>query len=128
MARGLPAFVLGAALWLCAPLAAALEIAPFSAEALTQAQRDDAPVALHFHSRSCGTCRLQAKAFDAMRADRRLAMTLLVVDFDDDRETSRAFRVFAPGALVVLRGTVERARLLGVVDPAQLRAALRSAL
>lgn len=113
-------------LW--APFAAALEIVPFSAEALAQAQRAGAPIALHFHSKSCGTCRLQAKAFDAMRTDTELALTLLVVDFDEDRETSRAFRVMAPGALIVLRGSVERARLLGVVEPERLRAALRSAL
>jgi len=108
-------------------LASALEIEPFSVEALTRAQRADAPLALHFHSHSCATCRLQAKAFDAMRAEPGLEMTLLVVDFDQDRETCRAFRVFAPGAVVVLRGSVERARLMGVVDPEQLRAALRAA-
>jgi len=113
---------------LYAPIAAALEIVPFSTEALAQAQRADAPIALHFHSKSCGTCRLQAKAFEAMRADTGLALTLLVVDFDEDRETPRAFRVMAPGALIALRGSVERARLLGVVEPERLRAALRSAL
>ncbi|MCD6733921.1 MAG: thioredoxin family protein [Burkholderiaceae bacterium] len=113
---------------LYAPIAAALEIVPFSTEALAQAQRADAPIALHFHSKSCGTCRLQAKAFEAMRADTGPALTLLVVDFDEDRETPRAFRVMAPGALIALRGSVERARLLGVVEPERLRAALRSAL
>lgn len=113
---------------LYASLAAALGIVPFSPEALARAQHADAPIALHFHSKSCGTCRLQAKAFEAMRADAELALTLLVVDFDEDRETSRAFRVVAPGALIVLRGNVERARLSGVVEPERLRAALRSAL
>lgn len=55
-------------------------------------------------------------------------MKLLVVDFDEDRETSRAFRVVVPGTVIVLRGQQERARLMGVVDRKQLRAALRGAL
>ncbi len=63
-----------------------------------------------------------------MRAEPGLDMTLLVVDFDEDRETSRAFRVVVSGTVVVLRGHAERARLLGVVDPKQLRDALRGAL
>jgi len=63
-----------------------------------------------------------------MRAEPGLDMKLLVVDFDEDRETSRAFRVIVPGTVVVLRGHAERARLMGVIDPRQLRAALREAL
>lgn len=114
-------------LWLWAPLAGALEIEPFTAEALARAQHADAPVALHFHSNSCGTCRLQSKAFNGLRGESGLEMTLLVVDFDDDRETPRAFRVFVPGTVVVLRGAAERARLMGVVDPKQLREALQTA-
>ena len=62
-----------------------------------------------------------------MRAEPGLDMKLLVVDFDEDRDTSRAFRVVVPGTIVVLRGQSERARLMGVVEPKQLRAALRGA-
>jgi len=123
----LPAITLAIVFSLWPPLAGALEIEPFSAEALTQAQRAEAPVALHFHSHACGTCRLQAKAFEALRAEPGLEMTLLVVDFDDDRETPRAFRVYVPGAVIVFRGAVERARLMGVVDPKRLREALHTA-
>jgi len=125
--RSLPAIALVIAFSLWASLAGALEIEPFSAEALAQARRADAPIALHFHSKSCGTCRLQSKAFEAMRAEPGLEMTLLVVDFDDDSKTPRAFRVFVAGAVVVLRGAVERTRLMGVVDPRQLREALLTA-
>lgn len=125
--RSLPAIALAIAFSLWASLAGALEIEPFTAEALAQAQRADAPIALHFHSKACGTCRLQSKAFEALRAEPGLEMTLLVVDFDDDQETPRAFRVFVAGAVVVLRGAVERTRLMGVVDPRQLREALLTA-
>lgn len=116
------------ALALAVACAQALEIRPFSAQALEQAQRTDAPVALHFHSNWCTTCRLQAKAFEALRAEAGLDLTLLVVDFDEDRQTSKAFRVTVPGALIVLRGAAERVRLQGVTDRNQLRGALRGAL
>ena len=80
------------------------------------------------HFLGAATCRQQAKAFETMRAEPGHDMKLLVVDFDEDRETSRAFRVIVPGTVVVLRGHAERARLMGVIDPRQLRAALRGAL
>jgi len=119
---------MAAGLALAVGLAQALEIRPFSPQALEQAQRADAPLALHFHSNWCATCKLQSRAFESLRSQPGLGLTLLVVDFDEDRQTSRAFRVTVPGALIVLRGTVERARLQGVVDSRQLRDALRAAL
>ena len=128
MAKVVAAITAAIALIIGMPSAGALEIRPFSAEALAEAKRADAPIALHFHSKWCATCRLQAKAFDAMRSAPDLDMTLLVVDFDEDHATPRAFRVFVPAAVVVMRGSSERARLLGVVDLKALAAALRSAL
>ncbi|MCM5569563.1 thioredoxin family protein [Burkholderiaceae bacterium FT117] len=119
------ASALALALW--AACAAALDIVPFSAEALQQARQAEAPIALHFHSKSCATCRLQEKAFVAMRDDPELDMKLLVVDFDEDTETPRSFRVFSTGAVVVLRGSAERARMMGVVDRKQLKAGLLKA-
>ena len=123
ISKAVPAIAL--ALW--TSLACALEILPFSSESLQQAQQADAPVALHFHSKTCGTCRLQEKAFAGMRDDPELDMKLLVVDFDEDRDTPRAFRIYAPGAVIVLRGSAERARIMGVVDPKQLKAGLLKA-
>ena len=125
--RTLPVFTSAAAFLLAASIASALEIEPYSAEALAQARAADAPVALHFHSAWCATCKLQVKAFDALRGDPDLDMKLLVVDFDEDRETTRAFRVPVSGAVIVLRGEVERARVMGVVDRQQLRETLRKA-
>lgn len=125
--RRLPAVLVAIGLALAAQPASALEIEPFSADALARARRSEAPVALHFHSKWCGTCRMQARAFDAMRAEQGLGLALLVVDFDEDRATSRAFHVSVPGVVVVLRGETERARAIGVTDPEQLRAVLRKA-
>jgi len=108
--------------------ASALEIVPYSAQALEKARAEDAPVALHFHSQWCATCKMQTKAFEAMRAEAGLDITLLVVDFDEERALRREFRVPASGVVIVLRGKAERARLNSVVDPDKLREAIRSAL
>lgn len=125
--RSLPAVLATASLAFAVSLASALEIEPFSAEALAQAKQADAPIALHFHSNWCATCKMQVKAFEALRADPQLNMKLLVVDFDEDRATSRAFRVPVSGAVVVLRGDAERARLIGVSDRERLRELLLKA-
>jgi len=116
-----------ASLALAVSLASALEIEPYSAEALEKAKEAEAPIALHFHSNWCATCKMQVKAFEVLRTDPELDMKLLVVDFDEDRATSRAFRVPVSGAVIVLHGALERARVFGVVDPQQLREALRKA-
>ncbi len=113
-------------LTLAATCASALEIVPYSAEQFAKAQQAGEPIALHFHSDWCATCKQQTKAFNAMRSDPDLAMTMFVVG-DDDRETLRRFRVGVTGVVVVFRGETERARSIGVVDPKQLRALLRSA-
>ena len=63
-----------------------------------------------------------------MRSEPGLDMKLLVVDSDEDTETPRSFRVYTTGAVLVFRGTVERKRMMGVVDPKQLQAGLREAL
>jgi thioredoxin 1 len=123
----LPTISMGVVAALAVSLAGALEIEPFSGDSLAQAQRAGAPVALHFHSQWCGTCKLQDLAFREMQTDPGLPMKLLVVDFDEDLPTSRAFRVPASGAVIVFRGQVERARSFGILDRKQLRDVLRKA-
>ncbi len=125
--KTLPVISIGVTAALVVSLSSALEIEPFSGESLAQAQRANAPVALHFHSQWCGTCKLQDQAFREMRPDPGLPMKLLVVDFDEDRPTSRAFRVPVSGAVIVFRGQVERARSIGTIDRKQLREVLRKA-
>ncbi|MDH5206158.1 MAG: thioredoxin family protein, partial [Hylemonella sp.] len=57
----------------------ALDIQPYSADALSAAQQAGQPVALHFHADWCPTCRAQTKVFHQFSADKVLDMTLLVV-------------------------------------------------
>ena len=117
----------GCALAFAAAAVGAFDILPYSADALHHAGRTDSPIALHFHSKWCGTCRLQSKVFEQLRSEPGLDLKLLVVDFDSDDDTVQAFRVLTPGAVIVMRGSVERARLLGVTARDDLVVGLRKA-
>ncbi len=114
---------------LLAPLAAhALDVQPYSAEALAAAQSAGKPVALHFHAPWCPTCRAQAKVFDSLKPDASLPLPLLVADYDSERALRQKLGVRTQSTLIVWRGTAETARLAGETDADRLRAALRSAL
>ena len=106
----------------------ALDIAPYSKESLSAAQLAGRPVALHFHAAWCPVCRAQEKVFNEFKSDKSLALTLLVVDYDKERELKRELNVRTQSTVIVYRGTKETGRVAGETDPAKLKAALQSAL
>ena len=114
---------------LAASLAQALTLAPYSEQALAAAQQAGQPVAVHFHADWCPTCVNQAKSLDALKTDPQLqAVTVLVADYDKERDLRRLMKVRTQSTLVVFRGSVEKARLGGDTEADKLRAALKSAL
>lgn len=121
-------FLAAALLASAAALAHALEVKPYTAAALAQAQKADKPVALHFHADWCPTCRAQEKALQALKTEKGLDITVLVVDYDTEKDLKRRFKVNAQSTIVVLRGQQEWARLVGDTAPASIRTALSSAL
>lgn len=106
----------------------ALEIKPFTAAMLAQAQASNQPVVLHFHADWCPTCRAQEKVLQSLKSESGLAMTVLVVNYDTEKELKKRFNVRAQSTFVVLRGQQEWARLVGDTDPAAIRTAFKSAL
>lgn len=120
--------ILAAVLLASSAWAHALDIKPYSAKALADAQRANQPVALHFHADWCPTCRAQEKVLQALKSEPGLDLTVLVADYDTEKALKRQFKVNAQSTLVVLRGQKEAARVVGDTSVPAIRAALKSAI
>ena len=121
-------WLLSVALLVAATATQALEIKPYTAAALAEAQKADKPVALHFHADWCPTCKAQAKSLAVLKAEPGLDVLLLVADYDTEKALKTRFKVRGQSTLVVLHGEQERARLVGDTTADALRVALKSGL
>ena len=105
----------------------ALDIKPYTAQALSAEQQAGKPVTLHFHADWCPTCRAQDKVLQQWKGDASVPGTLLVVDYDKEKELKKQLGVRAQSTLIAYLGSVEKARLAGETDTEKLRTALLSA-
>ena len=105
----------------------ALDIKPYSPQALSAEQQAGKPVTLHFHADWCPTCRAQDKVLQQWKGDASVPGTLLVVDYDKEKELKKQLGVRTQSTLIAYHGSVEKARLAGETDADKLRAALLSA-
>ena len=108
--------------------AQALEIQPYSPKALGEAQKANLPVALHFHADWCPTCRAQSKVLNSFKDDKSLNMTVLVVNYDNEKALKRKLGVHMQSTIIVYKGSVEKTRIAGETSPEKIKAALQSAL
>jgi thioredoxin 1 len=120
--------LLAAVLFSSAALAHALDIQPYSAAALTEAQKADKPVALHFRADWCPTCRAQDKVLVSLKAEPGLNLTVLAVDYDTEKDLKKQFNIRSQSTLVLLHGQKEVGRSINETSAAGLRAALKTAL
>ncbi len=102
----------------------ALDIKPYSADTFAQMQKAGAGVALHFHADWCPTCRAQEKVFNSWRGDASVPGTLLVVDYDKERDLKNKLNVRTQSTLIVFKGDKEVTRLAGKTDEKSLKEAL----
>ncbi len=113
----------------CSSLARALDIQPYTANALQQSQSAGKPVAVHFHADWCATCKAQEQAFNSLRGDPKLKdITLLVANYDKERELKQAMNVRSQSVVVVFKGSKETARIGGETKPDKIKTALLTAL
>ena len=111
-----------------ATLSHALEVKPYSAAALAEAEKANQPVALHFHADWCPTCRAQDKVVQTLKTEKGLDLTILTVNYDTEKDLKRRFKVNSQSSLIVLRGQKETARLVGDTSTDGIRDALKTAL
>jgi thiol:disulfide interchange protein len=110
-------------------LARALDIQPYTANALQQTQAAGKPVAVHFHADWCSTCKAQEQVFKNLQADPQLnGITLLVAHYDNEQDLKKTMNVRAQSVMVIFRGSKETARLGGETKPDKIKAALLTAL
>lgn len=104
----------------------ALDVVPYTPQALAQKQQAGQAVSLHFHAAWCPTCRTQEKVFHTFKGDASVPGTLLVVDHDAARELRRDLNVRSQSTLIVYKGRTETHRSGGETDAQVLRMALLS--
>jgi thioredoxin 1 len=120
---------LAALAWLAvAGTANALEVRPYSAAELAQAQAANKPVALHFHADWCPTCRAQTQVLETLKKEPGLDVTVLVADYDTEKELKRQYHVRAQSTLIAFKGSKESGRVVGDTSPEGIKAILKSAL
>ena len=124
----IPRVALAASLLLASTLSQALTVTPYSPSAFAAAQKAGEPLVLHFHASWCPTCRAQDKVFEALKADPSLKVTLMEVDYDQEKALEKQMHVTAQSTLVVFHGPTERGRSTGETDPAKLNATLLGAI
>lgn len=120
--------IVAAALVGSAAIAHALDIKPYSADALASAEKAGQPVALHFRADWCPTCRAQDKALQSLKSEKGLDITVLSVNYDTEKDMKRRFKINSQSTLVVLKGDKESARLVGDTSSLNIMMALKSAL
>jgi len=130
MIRTTPALrsLVATALLAAASWAQALDVQPYSAQALATAQQAGKPVAVHFHADWCPTCKQQEKALTQLKAEPGLDVTVLVADYDKEKDLRKAMKVRTQSTLVVFKGSEEKARLAGDTAADKIRTALKAAL
>ena len=120
--------VLALPLMLAANPALALEVKMFNAAELQSLQNAGRAVGVHFHADWCPTCRAQSQSLQEMKTDAQLrGITVLVANYDNERELKKRLNVRAQSTLVVFKGTQETVRIGGQTRPEQLKAALLTA-
>ena len=126
------AFVLGtilAAATDAAMPANAAALAPYTQKALATAQEADKPILIVVHASWCPVCAKQWPIIESLMQNTEFNNLLVFkVDFDTQKDTLRALGVNQQSTLIVMHGTAERGRSVGVTDLDEIRALMLKAI
>jgi len=90
-------------------------ILPYSAGQFAALKRDPGEVVVDVHATWCSTCTAQQAALKTLLdSDRHRKVTVLVVDFDAQKDVMSKFNVSQRGTLIVFKRGVEKARSTGM--------------
>jgi thiol-disulfide isomerase/thioredoxin len=107
--------------------AAAFDLKPYKADAFKAAQDASKPVVVDVYASWCPTCRAQKMVFDKLKdKPDYAAVTVFLVDFDNDAAALKAFGVNQQSTLIAFKGATETARSAGATKTEAIEALLTS--
>ncbi len=128
VSRLLSAFSLVLAFAVASP-AMAQPVQPFTIAALHAAQAAGKPILVDAYADWCPICRKQAPTIAAIAADPAFSkLVILRLDFDTQQAEKRLLGILQQSTLIAYDGTKETGRLVGVTDPAQIKALASSGI
>jgi thioredoxin 1 len=120
--------VVGLLLSAMSSAALALDVKPYNEKLLADLQGAGKPVAVQFHADWCPTCKLQEKRIAELVPDKKLDMTLLVADFDKEKDLKNRMKVRSQSTFVIFKGDKEVHRAGGITKVEDIRDALTTGL
>lgn len=127
--RRFPAISLSTvAAFFLATAAMAGDIRPFDAASFEAAQRDAKPILIEITAPWCSVCRAQKPLIEGLAANPDYeGLTVLAVDFDNQKDVVRALGARAQSTLIMFRGEQETARSVGDTNPERIERLVASA-
>jgi thiol-disulfide isomerase/thioredoxin len=102
---------------------------PFTQTAFDRLQHEGKPILVGIHADWCPTCRAQAPIIESLLKQKNYQkITLLRVDFDNQKDVVRYFHAIRQSTLIVFKGGKEVGRSLGDTSPEGIENLLRKAL
>lgn len=102
---------------------------PFESHSFEALQKSGKPVVVVIAADWCPSCRAQSAALKSILARPEFAsLTLVRVDFDDQKDAVKSFRAFSQSTLIVFKNGKEVGRTVGDADKERLTELIKRAI